>query len=579
MHRVHLPLGLVVLTACPVEQTYADLINEHGNTYWTESTGTTGDSASGAASGNPGAPTSTNASGASAAEGDSSGETAGITGGSTSLGDGSSGDDSSSTTLLEIDEPPQIGVLEVSPTPVLAAGFVDLNVECSDDVAVAEVRFLVDGEILAAVTDAPFAAMWMVKSQDQIGDHTLSAECEDSAGQVALSGEEISVALPAPGSVAWSRVYQAEKWYAEAADAAAAPDGSWWVCGYADNEVGGTAVWVAHYSPAGTELFSKTISRGKDQTGRCSGIDVASDDGHRAVLTGGYGPTGLWPSLWTALVDETEVQPVLAESDETLTGYWGNDVLVNKYGQFEVAGQRIVNGDDMDMAHQIYNYIPNEKVLTAAGGMTYGDLNGPDIASAIVENPDGTVTLVGTAVKDNRLTAAAIKLDAQHQVVEENGWPFKAILPFPQGAGALDGSVDALGNLKLSGWWRESPNNTSRILTVTIDPLGNLLGALVIEPMMTGDDAGVGVTFLSDGTTVTVASVTTAAPENLDMWLRRGQEKGGLLFQGPYNLRDEPRRVRANVFDQTLVVGFETAAVLQDGMPVPVRRAWLRAFN
>jgi hypothetical protein len=39
MHRpLHLlSPGLVVLTACPVEQTYADLIKKHGNTYSSES--------------------------------------------------------------------------------------------------------------------------------------------------------------------------------------------------------------------------------------------------------------------------------------------------------------------------------------------------------------------------------------------------------------------------------------------------------------------------------------------------------------------------------------------------------------
>jgi hypothetical protein len=37
--------------------------------------------------------------------------------------------------------------------------------------------------------------------------------------------------------------------------------------------------------------------------------------------------------------------------------------------------------------------------------------------------------------------------------------------------------------------------------------------------------------------------------------------------------------VRANALDQILVVGFETVAALQDGKPVPVRRAWMRAFN
>jgi hypothetical protein len=390
--------------------------------------------------------------------------------------------------------------------------------------------------------------------------------------------EEISVALPAPGSVAWSKVHEAVKGSAEAADAAAAPDGSWWVCGYADHPVGSTAVWVAHYSADGGELFSKLISRGKDQSGRCSGIAVASDDGHRAVLTGGYGPTGLWPSLWTALVDETEEEPVLAESNDALTGYWGNDVLVNKYGQFEVAGHRIVDDNDVDMAHQLYNYMPGEKELKTTTGLTYGKVDQIDFASAIVENLDGTVTLVGTTIWDTRLTAAAVKLDAQHQVVNKDGWPFRAPLTMMQGAGAMDGAVDGLGNLTLTGWWRESPNDPSRVLTVTIDPLGNPLGAAEIEPMMTGDDAGMGVALLSDGTSVTVASVTTA-PENLDMWLRRGPGAGSIMFQSAYLMADEPRRVGVNAFDQTLVVGYETAFVLQDGMLKDVRRAWLRAFN
>jgi hypothetical protein len=576
MHRLSAfipPLGLVVLAACPVEQTYADLIKEHGNTYASESAAyTTGASANDASPDDSGVPTSTSGGTISAGVGDLGGETVEVTDGAMS-----SGDASSSTTEPWVDEPPQLGEL-VAPDVVLAAGFIELSVECVDDIGVAEVRFLVDDEVLAAATEAPFAAKWLVKSQDQLGDHTLAVECEDTAGQVVSTGEEISVALPAPGSIAWSKVHAAYKGNSEAADAAAAPDGSWWVCGYTDNVGGGTAVWVAHYSPEGKQLFSKAISRGKDQTGSCSGIAVASDDGHRAVLTGGYGPTGLWPSLWTALVDETEVQPVLAESNEALTGYWGNDILVNKYGQFEVAGQRVVNGNDLDMAHQVYNYTPGEKELTASAGLSFGELDRPDSASSIVENPDGTVTLVGTITED-RMTAAAVKLDAQHKVVTSDGWPFKATLEFTQGAGALDGAIDKLGNLRLAGWWRESPNHDSEILTLTIDPLGNLIGFSKEHSFMSSDNAAMGITVLSDGTVVRVASVTTEKPDNLDIWLRRGQEMGGIIFQGAYSLRDEPRRVRTNAFDQTLVVGFETIVVLQDGQPAAVRRGWLRAFD
>jgi hypothetical protein len=297
------------------------------------------------------------------------------------------------------------------------------------------------------------------------------------------------------------------------------------------------------------------------------------------VLTGGYGPTGLWPSLWTALVDEMEMQPVLAESNEALLAYWGNDVLVNKYGQFEVAGQRIVNGD-MDMAHQVYTYTPGEEELTAAAGLTFGKVDGPDSAAAIVENHDGTVTLVGTVTTGNtRLTAAAVRLDAQHKAVTSDGWPFTATFELNQGAGALDGAIDELGNLRLAGWWRESPNHDSEILTLTIDPLGNLTGSAKEHSFMSSDNAAMGITILSDGTVVRVASVTTTEPDDVDIWLRRGQEPGSLTFQGAYSLRDEPRRVRANAFDQTLVVGFETIVVLQDGQPTDVRRSWLRAFD
>ncbi len=561
--------GVIVLAGCPVEQTYADFIEKYGGTYSSQSASES-DGSTTVGTTSQGTPTT---SGPGSAE-------AGASSGDTSLTTEASLDsEATGTTEPWVDEVPVLGEFVVTPDPVLAAGFIELSLECTDVVGVAEVRFLVDGELLAAVTEAPFAAKWLVKSQDQIGDHTLAAECEDTAGQVVSTGEEVSVALPAPGSVAWSKVHEALKGNAEAADAAAAPDGSWWVCGYADNLSGGTAVWVAHYSPAGKELFSKTISRGKDYTGKCSGIDVASDDGHRAVLTGGYGPTGLWPSLWTALVDETEVQPVLAESNQALLAYWGNDVLVNKYGQFEVAGQRIVNNNDLDMAHQVYTYIPGENELTAAAGLTYGSLDAPDIASAIVENPDGTVTLVGTLTWDSKLRAAAVKLDAQHQVVETDGWPFRPGLPFMHGAGALDGAVDEMGNLRLTGWWRV-PNQDSKILSLMVDPSGHLVGELEIEPSpMVGDNVGSGVAILSDGSAVTVASVTTAGLDNLDMWLRRGQGEGGILFQGAYNRPDEPRRVRANPFDQTLVVGYETAVILQDGMPKVARRGWLRAFD
>jgi hypothetical protein len=290
--------GLIALAGCPVEQTYADFIEKYGGTYSSQSASES-DGETLTTSGQ-GTPTTTAGPGGGAEAGASSGDN-GLT---TDAGLGS--DTSTGTTEPWVDEGPVLGEFVVTPDPVLAAGFIELSADCTDDVGVAELRFFVDGELLAAVTEPPFAAKWLVKSQDQAGDHTLAVECEDTAGNIVSKDQPVSVTLPATGSVAWSQTYPAIKGSAEAADADAAPDGSWWVCGYADHPVGSKAVWVAHYSAAGEELFTKLISRGKDQDGGCSGIAVASEDGHRAVLTGGFGPTGLWPSLWVGLIDETE---------------------------------------------------------------------------------------------------------------------------------------------------------------------------------------------------------------------------------------------------------------------------------
>lgn len=563
--------GLIVLAGCPVEQTYADFIEKYGGTYSSQSASES-DGETVTTSGQ-GTPTTTAGPGGGAEAGASSGDN-GLT---TDAGLGS--DTSTGTTEPWVDEGPVLGEFVVTPDPVLAAGFIELSADCTDDVGVAELRFHVDGQLLAAVTEPPFAAKWLVKSQDQAGDHTLAVECEDTAGNIVSKDQPVSVTLPASGSVAWSQTYPAIKGSAEAADADAAPDGSWWVCGYADHPVGSKAVWVAHYSAAGEELFAKLISRGKDQDGGCSGIAVASEDGHRAVLTGGFGPTGLWPSLWVGLIDETELEPVVAESNDALTGAWGNDILINKYGQFEVAGHQIVGADDVDMTHQLFNYTPGKTQLSTSVGSTYGKPDKFDIASAIVENLDGTVTLVGTLTAQDGAHAAAVKLDAQHSVVTADGWPFRSPIAFKEGAGALDGAVDSQGNIQLTGWWKKTGADSSQVMNLTVDTQGYLVGGMKVEtePKL-GDNAGVGVTHLGDGTLVVTGSVTSGA-EDHDIWLRRFPDDGLIVFQGSYGRLDEPRRVCANALDQILVVGFETVKALQDGKPVPVRRAWMRAFN
>lgn len=65
---------------------------------------------------------------------------------------------------------------------------VSLSVTASDNVGVTEVRFFVDGALAATDTDAPYSVDFDTGTVAD-GDHTLTAEAEDAAGNVAQSGE------------------------------------------------------------------------------------------------------------------------------------------------------------------------------------------------------------------------------------------------------------------------------------------------------------------------------------------------------------------------------------------------------
>lgn len=63
-----------------------------------------------------------------------------------------------------------------------------LSVTANDNVGVAEVRFFVDGAELGSVTSAPYSIEWDTSGEEE-GDHVLTAEAEDAAGNVGESGE------------------------------------------------------------------------------------------------------------------------------------------------------------------------------------------------------------------------------------------------------------------------------------------------------------------------------------------------------------------------------------------------------
>ena len=64
---------------------------------------------------------------------------------------------------------------------------VTLTVTASDNVGVTDVRFLVDGVLLGNDTTSPYSIDWDTSAEAE-GDHMLSAEAEDAAGNVGQSG-------------------------------------------------------------------------------------------------------------------------------------------------------------------------------------------------------------------------------------------------------------------------------------------------------------------------------------------------------------------------------------------------------
>jgi hypothetical protein len=67
---------------------------------------------------------------------------------------------------------------------------VSITVSASDDVGVTEVRFFVDGNLIGSDSSAPYSIDWDTSAEAD-GDHTLTAEAEDAAGNVGQSAETV----------------------------------------------------------------------------------------------------------------------------------------------------------------------------------------------------------------------------------------------------------------------------------------------------------------------------------------------------------------------------------------------------
>ena len=89
--------------------------------------------------------------------------------------------------------PPDTSIPTVSVVQAPAATVnrvVSLTLTATDNVGVTAVRFFVDGTLLGTDNAAPYSIDWDTSGEAE-GDHTLAAEAEDAAGNVATSADAV----------------------------------------------------------------------------------------------------------------------------------------------------------------------------------------------------------------------------------------------------------------------------------------------------------------------------------------------------------------------------------------------------
>jgi len=74
---------------------------------------------------------------------------------------------------------------------VLTDGLLVIEAQVAEETGVAEVEFLVDGEVVGSIDSAPFSLRWAAET----GEHTIVVRATDLAGNV---GESAGVQIEIP---------------------------------------------------------------------------------------------------------------------------------------------------------------------------------------------------------------------------------------------------------------------------------------------------------------------------------------------------------------------------------------------
>jgi hypothetical protein len=204
--------------------------------------------------------------------------------------------------------PPTVAI-DSPPSGAPVSGTITVTASASDDVAVAGVQFLVDGEAVGAeATTAPYSVAWDTTTVSD-GEHTLTARARDAGDNLSTSAPvRVTVANTAPPPGGPTRF--------EETAATLAPGGTWSEVTSANSGVGlsgDRAVFAAAAGATATFTFTGTgVSWIGFRCEICGIAEVLIDDALVAEVDT-FSPTrpAVSESVWDS--------PVLAASSHTLT--------------------------------------------------------------------------------------------------------------------------------------------------------------------------------------------------------------------------------------------------------------------
>jgi hypothetical protein len=295
---------------------------------------------------------------------------------------------------------------------VTEAGWVDLQVTATDDVAVARVEFYIDGDTTPFVIDdaPPFSAAWLMSSAND-GDHTFTATAFDAEDLSDSADAAVTVAMSDAGGVEVDSTLNPAGSWTQYNAVAVGPDGSIYVVGRVDEGTSADA-WFGKFSPDGqTQLWGGGAGL------IYNGIDNSFDNA-TAVALDGQGNVAVAGTERAGGEDDVFVRRFTESGAELWTGHYEgnsavsddlNDMIYLPDGRLMLAGRQRVGATVDDDAAWI-------SVVNDNSGedwhITDNDGGAADIdAVALTLDDDGNAVLVGTYfhIATNEASAWVVK--------------------------------------------------------------------------------------------------------------------------------------------------------------------------